>query len=516
VGAAVVVGVPLVAYGAVAFTNRSAPAPAALDGAPEAATAGPDSLDGDWVVADVSTNFVGYRIRERIGPIAAPSDAVGRTTAVEGMARIGDGRLAVLDVTVDMSSIESDSARRDDFVREEALDVAEFPTGHVSLPEPVPIDAPQDRDAIVELSVPAELTLRDQTREVVFAVTARWNGPTIQVAGSTEIQRSDFGVDVSSRAGFNIDEVGTIEFELTFVPEGGAASTPLPTLVDNPATATDEGVLDLPCRSHDPALRLDPPVLVAATAPDSGSTRFAVVAGAGAVTTVQPVGGLSGGASWSPDGGRLVYSASATVDQPRTLAVVPAAGGTPTPIPGPIDAVQPDWGPDDRIVYVQRGGDGGEDSDIWAVRPDGTEARALVETPGVDSDPRWSPDGRTVVFVTTDGVNNQDVVVVGGDGRGLRTLVGGTAYDYAPSFTAGGERVLFVRDGAIYEIGLDGEDERRLTDGPDDAYPALSPNGGRLAFIRGGSLYVAEADGSSPTCVETGHSVDAAPRWRPW
>jgi polyisoprenoid-binding protein YceI len=513
-GAAVsAAALPVAAYGFLALNARDAPERAALDAAPEASGAGPGSPEGTWIVADVPTNFVGYRVRERLGPVAAPSDAVSRTNQVEGTATIDDGRLTALDVTVDMASLDSGSPRRDEFVREEALQVGRFPTGELHLGEPVEVGVPDPPNGTIELSVAGQLTLGGETNDVVFEVQARWNGPTIQAAGATEIERSDFGIDVSSRAGFNIDERGTIEFELTLSPQGAQVDAPPPTLVDNPATATDEGEFRPPCQSDDNTVRLDPPVLVTGTVPESDSTHFEIVSGAQQVAPVQTSTGLAGGASWSPDGSRIVYSASASVDAPRTLAVVGSGGGAPAPLPGLTGVTQPDWGADDEIVFVR--GSESDGTDIWIAEPDGSDARVLVETPGADGDPRWSPDGRTVVFTTVDGANNQDVVMVGRDGRGLRTVVSGAGYEYTPSFTPDGAEVLFVRDGSIFVVALDGDHERRLTDGPSDINPAISPAGDQLAFLRKGSLYLADADGSEPACVVTHQSIGGGPRWQP-
>ena len=513
VGAALVVAVPVGAFGLLAVTTHDAPERASL-GAEPAASGGRGSAEGTWTVADVPTNFVGYRVRERLGPVAAPSDAVGRTSQVEGTATIAGTQLTALDMRVDMASLDSDSDRRDDFVRDEALETGRFPTAELHLIAPVTIGAPRDLHDVVDLSVPGDLTLRDVTHEVTFDVQARWNGPTIQAAGSTRIQRSDYDIDVSSRAGFNIDEEGTIEFELTFSPQGAAVDTPPPTLVDNPATPTDEGEVQPPCQSDDTSLTLDPPVLVSGSEPDADTGQFAIVSGAGNLTTVQTTHGLTGGVSWSPDGSHFVYSSSASLQEPRTLAIAGRGGGAPTPLPGLRHVAQPDWGPDGQILFVQTNQEA-NDSDIWVTDTQGLDPHVRAETPGIDADPRWSPNGRTVVFTTVDGSNNQEVVLVDSDGRHLRTVAGGPGYEYAPSFTPDGERVLFVRDGSIFVIGIDGEGERQLTDGPSDTNPTLSPDGDQIAFLRKRSLFVAGADGAGPACVVTNQSFDGGPRWHP-
>lgn len=166
---AVVVAVPLGAYGFVALSNRDALEPAALGAPPGASGGGAARAVGTWVAADVATNFVGYQVRERLAPVAAPSDAVARTDQVEGTATLRAGELT-LDVTVDLASLASDSSRRDDFVSGEALEVDEFPTGELHLVDPVEIeafDAGQPHE-VVEPAVPAELTLRGETHAVVF------------------------------------------------------------------------------------------------------------------------------------------------------------------------------------------------------------------------------------------------------------------------------------------------------------------------------------------------------------
>ena len=466
---------------------------------------GPTVADGAWTVAPLPTNFVGYRVRERLGPVAAPSDAVSATRRVTGTIRIDGHALTALDISVDVASLDSGSSRRDAFVREEALDVDRFPTAGFRLDGAVELGTPA-RGRVMDLPVRGRLTLRGETRPVTFAVQARWNGASIQAAGTTRIERSDFGIDVSSRAGFNIDEEGTIEFELTFGSGGSPVDAPPPTLVDNRAPATDEGEFRPPCRS-DEQVTLDPPVLVTGGIP--GSSLVEIVRGSGRLVPVHSTPGLTGGASWSPDSTEIAFSSSASPEAPRTLSVAAVSGSSSVPVPGLSDVTHPDWGADGRIAFVQWDG---EDSDIW-ITDRRRHARRLVETPGIDTDPRWSPDGRTIAFTTVGRRHNQDIVLVDSDGSDLETLAGGRGYEYAPSFTPDGRDVLFARDGSVFTIGVDGKGEQRLTTGPSDTNPEASADGRQIAFIRDGSLHVAADDGSGPRCVMTDQAITGGPRW---
>ena len=82
------IAVVAIAYGYLAWSTKDAPPHAALQPHDTASGAGrvdPDSIVGRWTIVEGS-GFVGYRIRERLGPVTAPSDAVGRSTAVTGTA----------------------------------------------------------------------------------------------------------------------------------------------------------------------------------------------------------------------------------------------------------------------------------------------------------------------------------------------------------------------------------------------------------------------------------------------
>jgi hypothetical protein len=99
----------------------------------------------------------------------------------------------------------------------------------------------------------------------------------------------------------------------------------------------------------------------------------------------------------SPDGKRI----ACTVGSPgaRQLAVVPIEGGVPRVLGEglPGFAYTPDWSPDGRLIVYSRWTPGGfRDIHLFEIAT-GTD-RALMHDRALDVDPRFSPDGRSIVF----------------------------------------------------------------------------------------------------------------------
>ncbi len=83
---------------------------------------------------------------------------------------------------------------------------------------------------------------------------------------------------------------------------------------------------------------------------------------------------------------------------------------------GPGDKTQPKWSPDGtRLLYVTEGGQDqyGNDlgTDIRIINVDGTGIEWVVHSAGDDSDPTWSPDGRFIAFTSTRVADSRQVYV---------------------------------------------------------------------------------------------------------
>lgn len=80
---------------------------------------------------------------------------------------------------------------------------------------------------------------------------------------------------------------------------------------------------------------------------------------------------------------------------------------------------------------------------VWIANTDGSQARRLTQKKGVESNPVFSPDGKTVAF-TARYNGNTDVYIVSVNGAGLKRLTWHPAEDAVRGFTPDGESVLFA------------------------------------------------------------------------
>lgn len=121
-------------------------------------------------------------------------------------------------------------------------------------------------------------------------------------------------------------------------------------------------------------------------------------------------------------------------------------------------------------------------AELYLRREDGTEIRRLTHSPASEQDPRFSPDGRRIVFVR--GSRGRDGVIWITDALGKHPrVVGRGSY---PTWSPDGRRIAFCRRDALYTVSAAGGRPRRLARGP-AAMPSWSPDGQLIAFARAGA-----------------------------
>lgn len=197
--------VALVALFAVAYFtlfNPDSPPELTLEnqqGATNAAAPPAGDLAGTW---QVSEGTAGYRVREKLAALPAPSDAVGRTNAVTGQVTItGQGgayEATNANFTVDVSQLKSDESRRDNKMRTIGLETDEFPQATFAAAGPIEIPADAVDGKAVTVQAEGDMTMHGVTKKVTIPLQVQRNGSQVQIVGNYEFSWSDFGMTAPS------------------------------------------------------------------------------------------------------------------------------------------------------------------------------------------------------------------------------------------------------------------------------------------------------------------------------
>jgi Tol biopolymer transport system component len=191
----------------------------------------------------------------------------------------------------------------------------------------------------------------------------------------------------------------------------------------------------------------------------------------------------------------------------------------------------PTWSPDGRsIAFVS---DRTGSAEVYVMSADGSGQRRLTRH-AKPKELAWSPDGRMIAFGSHARGGPRDVYVMNADGTGLLNLTPGPGGGEALSWSPDGRKIGFrsLRDGSgeIYVVNVDGTGLRRLTHltrdpvssgGTTWSAPAWSPDGQRILFVRIGwgnsnsEILVMNADGSRQRNLTRNPAPDGDPVWSP-
>lgn len=221
-GVVAVVVVAAAGYAIFALQSSGGPAPVSLGSlSPGAIASGAiDSTDtrtsGTWTV-DGSQSFVGYRVREKLAFLPAPSDAVGRTSAVTGTMSIDGNAVTAVRMSADLTRLKSDEARRDEHMADMGLETDRFPTATFTLTSPITFDHKPKQGEAVKALAAGDFTLHGVTKRITIPIQARSDGTTIEVVTSFPVLFSDYSITPPDFGGFvTVQDNGTVEMKLIF------------------------------------------------------------------------------------------------------------------------------------------------------------------------------------------------------------------------------------------------------------------------------------------------------------
>lgn len=193
---------------------------------PTAATAAPAGPPGGLqrFVIVPGESQVTYRVGEvLISQGNRFNVAVGTSGAIRGEILIDRARprnSRIGPITVDISQFRSDSARRDNAIRDRWLESSRFPTAEFTPTSIEGLPEAYTEGQEITLQVTGSLKVREVTRPTTFAVSIKLQGEVMTGLATTAIKMTDFGFDPPSIFGILRAE-NDAKLEFRFVARPG-------------------------------------------------------------------------------------------------------------------------------------------------------------------------------------------------------------------------------------------------------------------------------------------------------
>jgi polyisoprenoid-binding protein YceI len=173
--------------------------------------------DGTWTLVAGENVFAGYRIQELFGGETIKKTATGRTPAVTGTITVQGNQITAVDITADLTELDSGETRRDNSQRDGGLQTNTFPTATFTLTQPIALPSAPAEGVTADIEAVGDLTLHGVTRQVTIPLQTSLTNGRINVAGGAPIVLADFDIDPPDTPFVSVDDNGAFEVQLAFV-----------------------------------------------------------------------------------------------------------------------------------------------------------------------------------------------------------------------------------------------------------------------------------------------------------
>ena len=165
-----------------------------------ASAAGTTASAGTWTVTDKSKATI--RVREQLVGVSLPSDAVLTASGAKGSFELNaDGTFeSGSKITFDLTTLSSDERDRDNFIKNDTLQVRQVPTAQFVPTKTSGLTVPLAANGTFTFTLTGNMTIKGKTKEVTFDVTAKRDGAdlTATATANPSWKFGDFGMTAPS------------------------------------------------------------------------------------------------------------------------------------------------------------------------------------------------------------------------------------------------------------------------------------------------------------------------------
>lgn len=171
-----------------------------------------------------------YKVTEKLAMNTFDNEVVGKTAVVSGAVTLDASGRAVPSesrITIDLTSLKTDRARRDSYVQKNTLETARFPTAELRIVEIRGLPANFPASGEVNFTVLGDFTLHGATRRTSWNARAQFGATGLKGSASTTVKFADFGITVPRvPVVARVDDPISLELDFVFIRESGAVVAP--------------------------------------------------------------------------------------------------------------------------------------------------------------------------------------------------------------------------------------------------------------------------------------------------
>ena len=161
-----------------------------------------------------------YRVQEELAQVGE-TEAVGQTQAIIGQLAFDEGGLplACSRFDVDLRTLQSDQAKRDNYLYQNTLEAETYPLATFVLRAVEGMEAPLTEGEESTVRLIGDLTLKDVTKLVAWEADVTMTDGALTGAAATEFAMADFSITPPSVPMLlSLDETIRLEIDLTARP----------------------------------------------------------------------------------------------------------------------------------------------------------------------------------------------------------------------------------------------------------------------------------------------------------